>query len=73
MKLCTHMRRTKIFRTPSIKKSLAAKTLGKAKRAIKKNALPKYGDAGAGLVKDPARAVYNKIYEKRTKDPLGRK
>jgi len=62
-----------IFRMPSIKKSIAAKTLGKAKRAIKRNALPKYGDAGAGLVKDPARAVYNKVYSNRTKDPLNRK
>jgi hypothetical protein len=55
---------------PSIKKSLAARTLGKATRTIKKGALPKYGDAGAGLVKDPSRAVYNKVYNKRTKDPL---
>ena len=52
------------FRKPSLKKSLAAKTTGKAKRAIKKAVLPGYGKKGAGLVKNPARSAKNKVYKK---------
>lgn len=50
------------LRTPSIKKSLKARTTGKAKRAIKKAVIPGYGKKGMGLLKDPKKAVYNKIY-----------
>ena len=51
-------------RKPSIKKSLKARTTGKAKRAIKKALIPGYGKKGMGWVKHPRKAAYNKIYKK---------
>ena len=54
------------FRTPSIKKSIRARTTGKLKRQIKKSVNPFYGKKGVGFVKDPKRAVKNKIYQKTT-------
>ncbi len=54
------------LRKPSIKKAVKAKTIGKAKRAAKKAVNPLYGKKGAGLVKDPKRAVKNKVYKKTT-------
>lgn len=53
-----------IIRKPSIKKSIKARTTGKAKRAVKKAAIPGYGKKGMGLVKDPKRSVKNKVYKK---------
>lgn len=52
------------MRKPSIKKSLKARTTGKAKRAIKKAAIPGYGKKGTGWIKNPKKAAYNKIYNK---------
>lgn len=52
------------LRKPSIKKSLKARTTGKAKRKVKKAIIPMYGKKGTGLVKNPKRAVKNKIYKK---------
>lgn len=52
------------MRKPSLKKSIKARTTGKAKRAIKKAVIPGYGQKGMGLVKDPKKAVYNKVYNK---------
>lgn len=54
------------MRKPSVKKSISARTKGKAKRAVKKAVSPGYGKKGAGLVKDPARSVKNKVYKKTT-------
>jgi hypothetical protein len=54
------------IRKPSIKKSLSARTTGRAKRAVKKAFIPGYGRKGMGWLKDPKRAVYNKIYNKTT-------
>ena len=54
------------FRKPSIKKAIKAKTVGKAKRAIKKAVDPTYGKKGVGIVKDPKRAVKNKVYKETT-------
>ena len=51
-------------RKPNLKKSLKARTTGKAKRAIKKALIPGYGEKGTGLIKDPKKAVYNKVYNK---------
>ena len=51
-------------RTPSLKKSVKAKTTGKAKRAIKKALIPGYGKKGAGWIKNPKKAAYNKVYNK---------
>ena len=52
------------IRKPSIKRSLKARTTGKAKRAIKKAITPGYGKKGSGWVKNPKKAAYNKIYNK---------
>lgn len=54
------------MRKPSIKKSLKARTTGKAKRAIKKVVNPLYGKKGMGMLKDPERSMKNKIYKKTT-------
>lgn len=54
------------MRTPSLKKSLRARTTGVAKRAVKRALIPGYGKKGMGLLSDPERAVKNKIYRKTT-------
>ena len=53
-------------RKPSLKKSLKARTTGKAKRAARKALIPGYGEKGTGWIKDPKKAAYNKIYRKTT-------
>lgn len=58
------------YRKPSLKKSLKARTTGKAKRAVKKAVIPGYGKKGSGWVKDPKRAAYNKVYNKTTKSVM---
>ena len=52
------------MRTPSIKKSIKARTTGKAKRAVKKSLIAGYGKKGAGWIKNPKKATYNKFYKK---------
>lgn len=54
------------IRKPSIKKSIQAKTTGKIKRAVKKAANPLYGKEGMGIIKDPKRSLYNRVYKKTT-------
>lgn len=54
------------IRKPSIKKSVKARTTGKLKRSVKKAVNPLYGKKGMGLVNDPKKAVYNKVYSKTT-------
>jgi hypothetical protein len=54
------------IRKPSIKKSIKARTTGKIKRSIKKATVPAYGKKGTGVIKDPKKAVYNKVYNKTT-------
>lgn len=46
------------------KKSIKARTTGKAKRAVKKALIPGYGKKGAGWIKNPKKAAYNKVYKK---------
>ena len=52
------------IRTPNIKSSIKARTTGRAKRAVKRAVNPLYGKRGMGLVNDPGKAVYNKVYNK---------
>lgn len=52
------------LRTPSLKKSISARTTGRAKRTIKKALIPGYGKKGTGWLKDLKKAAYNKIYNK---------
>ena len=54
------------MRKPSLKKSVKARTIGKAKRSVKKAVIPGYGKKGMGWVKDPKKAAYNKVYNKTT-------
>lgn len=53
-------------RKPNIKKSIKAKTTGKAKRQVKKAVNPLYGKKGMGIVNDPKKAAYNAVYNKTT-------
>lgn len=52
------------MRTPSLKKSFKARTTGKLKRKAKSTINPLYGKKGMGLVKNPKRALKNKVYQK---------
>ncbi len=51
------------LRTPSLKKSLSAKTKGRAKRSVKKALIPGYGKKGMGIL-HPKKKLYNKVYKK---------
>ena len=53
-------------RTPSLKKSISARTTGRAKRPIKRALIPGYGRKGRGWITNPRKAAYNKIYRKTT-------
>nr|DAP31811.1 MAG TPA: hypothetical protein [Caudoviricetes sp.]DAR69345.1 MAG TPA: hypothetical protein [Caudoviricetes sp.] len=53
-------------RKPSLKKSFKAMTTGALKRKIKKAVIPGYGKKGTGILKNPKKAVYNKVYNKTT-------
>lgn len=54
------------MRKPSLRKSISARTTGRAKRALKKALLPGYGKKGSGWLKNPKKAAYNNIYKKNT-------
>ena len=54
------------MRTPSIKKSVSARTTGRITRAAKSSVNPLYGKKGMGYLKDPGKAVKNSIYHKTT-------
>ena len=54
------------MRKPSVKKSFKARTTGKAKRKIKKALIPGYGKKGTGIIKNPKKSLYNKVYKKTT-------
>lgn len=58
------------LRTPNLKKSIKARTTGKLKRSIKRSVNPLYGKKGMGMITNPKKAVYNKVYNKTTIDPL---
>lgn len=57
-------------RTPSLKKSLKARTTGRLNRTLKRSVNPLYGKKGMGYIKNPEKAIYNKVYHKVTIDPL---
>ncbi len=54
------------MRTPGWKKSLAARTKGRMTRSIKRALIPGYGKKGMGYIKNPKKAIYNKVYHKST-------
>ena len=53
------------MRKPSLKKSLSARTKGRATRTIKKALIPGYGKKGMGIL-HPKKSLYNKVYRKTT-------
>lgn len=57
-------------RTPNLKKSFKARTTGRINRTLKKSVNPLYGKKGMGYIKNPEKAIYNKVYHKVTVDPL---
>ena len=52
-------------RTPSLKKSISARTTGRAKRSIKRALIPGYGKKGRGWITDPKKATHKKSIERR--------
>lgn len=54
------------MRTPSLKRSIKARTTGKLKRKVKAAIIPGYGQKGMGWIKNPKKALYNKIYRQTT-------
>lgn len=54
------------MRTPSLTKSLRARTTGRATRAVKRAIIPGYGKKGMGWIKDPKRAARNAVYRSTT-------
>lgn len=57
-------------RKPSLKKSIRARTTGKLKRKVKKSINPFYGKKGMGYIRNPKKALYNKVYNKTSFDML---
>ena len=53
------------MRKPSIKKSISARTRGRATRAVKRALIPGYGKKGMGLL-HPQNESNNKVYRKTT-------
>lgn len=54
------------FRTSSLRRSISARTTGRAKRAIKRAIIPGYGRKGMGLLTNPRKSIYNRIYRRTT-------
>ena len=54
------------MRKPSLKKSIKARTTGQLKRKVKRSINPYYGKKGMGWIRNPKKALYNKIYKKTT-------
>ena len=54
------------MRTPSLKRSISARTTGQLKRSVKRAIIPGYGKKGMGWIKNPKKALYNKVYHKTT-------
>lgn len=52
------------IRTPSLKKSIKARTTSKLKKKVKSTINPLYGKKGMGWVNNPKKAMYNKVYNK---------
>lgn len=53
-------------RTPSIKKSVRARTTGRVTRTIKRSVNPVYGKKGTGFITNPERSIKNAVYHRTT-------
>ena len=51
-------------RIPNLKKSVRARTTGKINRMAKQSINPLYGKKGMGIINNPKKATYNKVYNK---------
>lgn len=54
------------FRTPNLKSRVKARTTGKVKRKMKRSVNPLYGKKGMGLLRNPKKSIYNRIYRRTT-------
>lgn len=54
------------IRKPNLKKRISSRTTSKAKRSIKRTINPLYEKKGVGIIKNPKKSVYNKIYNEMT-------
>ncbi|MBZ8176593.1 hypothetical protein GSS88_02110 [Corynebacterium sp. 3HC-13] len=54
------------MRKPSLKRSIKARTTGRANLALKRSVDPLYGKKGVGRVKNPKRSVKNAVYKRTT-------
>lgn len=54
------------FRTPNLKSRVKARTTGKFKRKMKRSVNPLYGKKGMGLLRNPKKSIYNRIYRRTT-------
>jgi len=54
------------FRTPSLSKSFKAMTTGRVKRSMKRTINPLYGKKNIGLITNPKKSVYNRVYKRTT-------
>lgn len=54
------------IRKPSFERSFKARTTGRVKRAVKKEINPLYGTKTMGIIRNPKKAVYNRVYDKTT-------
>jgi len=52
------------IRTPSLRRSIRARTTGALTRSVKRAINPLYGRRGMGWVRNPRKALYNKVYHK---------
>lgn len=58
------------FRTPSLTRSLKARTTGRLNRTVKKAINPLYGKKGMGLLTDPKKSMVNRVYSRTTINPF---
>ena len=58
------------YRIPNIKKSISARTTGSVKRKLNKTINPLYEKKGIGYINNTEKVVYNKVYNKTTKNPI---
>ena len=54
------------MRKPSLKRSIKARTTGRAKRVVKRALIPSYGRKGMGFIKNPKKSMKNAVYKRTT-------
>lgn len=54
------------YRKPNYKSRVKSRTTGKLKRSVKRASNPLYGKKGMGMIKNPKKAMYNKVYSRTT-------